>query len=232
MNGPTWENNEGTALSFDGTNDYVDTGFQQQFDAAGDFSYFTWIKTTDTTRSILMADLIAAGIPSINLELLTSRLRVYLYDGTNVKDYRQTTGAVQVDNKWHHVGLTYSGADQDLRLWSDGKELTGITKSTDGTLAGYLHNDTYSVLIGRDQRASTHYYSGLIDGVDIYSRALSPQEIAQLWNGGIRGAAYEMDGLASPFVTQWGSVAAAEAAAFQAAWGANATTVAGIASGF
>jgi hypothetical protein len=210
-------------LSFDGVNDYVDVIDNSALKP----SFITvsfWIKVNN-------ADNVAFPVPLVKLPINENFLFVIdsdnkpiwridvLGSGTD-HDAKDTSSVVSVGSWEHWVG-TYDG--KTVRFYRNGNQRA--TKSITGTLAA----DAGNLVIG-GQSGGGNAFDGQLDNIDIYNRALAPQEIKQLYNGGIRGAAYEMDGLASPFVTQWGSVAEA-AAAFEAAWGANATTVAGIASG-
>jgi hypothetical protein len=104
-----------------------------------------------------------------------------------------------------------------MRIYAEGKEVGNFSH------AYVPASPAHSLRIGEGNPGS-EYFDGYIDSIDVYSRALSPQEIRLLATR--RGIAYELD----TYITQWGSVAEA-AAAFQSAWGANATTIAGISSG-
>jgi len=218
-NGPTWVNDEGPALSFDGTNDYVAVG--DVLSQPNSFSVSFWVKFSADDASTI----ITAGYSYPDTGYLIRRSTSAPSDGVNfwldsgTEDEVSTAANSVVLNTWQHYACTYDGTIASIYLDGDHHESKAIAYVSAASPVG----------IGLAGGAGVHM-EGLLDDINIYKRALSPQEIRQLYNGGIRGAAYEMDGLASPFVTQWGSVAAA--AAFQAAWGANATTVAGIASGF
>jgi len=127
-------------------------------------------------------------------------------------------------NEWHHVVGIHDGSVN--HLWFDGVYVGG----TSGASLLYTGTRNVGARIGRYY--TTQYWPGQIDDVRIYPHALKPQQIKRLYSGGQgRGIGLGPDSLVSPYTTQWGSVAAAEAAAFQAAWGASATTIAGVASG-
>jgi hypothetical protein len=127
------------------------------------------------------------------------------------------------DGEWHHILFTQRDVSY-RELYYDG-ELAGVDTTT--RIPTGSNSDSQS-FIGNGTSTAVHAWTGGIDDFREYNRYVSANEAKQLWGGGKRRSAYETS-LVSPFVTQWGSVA--EAAAFQAAWGANATTIAGVASG-
>ncbi len=70
------------------------------------------------------------------------------------------------DGNWRHVGLAWDGSDRILYV--DGAEVARDTLSGLGSSEGGLYIGT-----GKDMALGT-YWSGLIDEVRIYNRAVSP----------------------------------------------------------
>jgi hypothetical protein len=148
---------------------------------------------------------------------INSDWRFWVSDGTT---FAFTSGPDPVNDigKWVHVAGSYDGST--IRLYHSGT-LVDSTAFTGGIGAT---GDPFTVGLPSDLNNPTVTdCDSYNDDIAIYNRALSPPEIRLLATR--RGIAYELD----TYVTQWGSVAAASA--FQAAWGANATTIAGVASG-
>ena len=202
-NGPTWVNDAGPALSFDGTNDYVAVG--DVLSQPNSFSVSFWVQFSADDASTI----IIAGYSYPDTGYLIRRSTSAPSDGVNfwldsgTEDEVSTAANSAVLNTWQHYACTYDGTIASIYLDGDHHESKAIAYVSAASPVG----------IGLAGGAGVHM-EGLLDDINIYKRALSPQEIRQLYNGGIRGAAYEMDGLASPFVTQWGSVA--DAATFHA----------------
>ena len=74
--------------------------------------------------------------------------------------------AVIIDGQWHRVGLTWDGSTRTLFV--DNVE---VAKGTQGTLVG----STGSLQIGAGKNLeSGSLWSGLIDDVKIYDRAMVP----------------------------------------------------------
>ena len=78
-------------------------------------------------------------------------------------------------NKWTHVAARYDG--KQMRIFING---TLDAATTPATAANTPRATTAPVLIGGD--SSTHRFSGTLDDVSIYGRALSDSEIADLAN--------------------------------------------------
>jgi len=79
-------------------------------------------------------------------------------------------------NEWHHIVATYNGSF--MRLYMDGVE------QSSGAATGSILYDNNTVLIGADSNQADHTpdegWSGFIDEVLIYNRALNQTEIAQI----------------------------------------------------
>ena len=78
-------------------------------------------------------------------------------------------------HKWTHVAARYDG--KQMRIFING---TLDAATTPATAANTPVATTAPVLIGGD--TSTHRFSGTLDGISIYDRALSDKEIADLAN--------------------------------------------------
>ncbi|MCU0917189.1 MAG: LamG domain-containing protein, partial [Planctomycetes bacterium] len=102
------------------------------------------------------------------------QLRLYWNGGQ--PDFRGTTNLR--DDTWHHVAFVRDKAANALSLYLDGRlEASTPTAGTDITL-GTLHK------IGGDNRASgMPYFHGLMDDLQIYTRALSKEGIAAVMRG-------------------------------------------------
>jgi len=84
------------------------------------------------------------------------------------------------DNEWVHVAVTVKEnatiSYPDVKLYLNGQDDTRKTTDPDAlnVVAGY------DVTIGRRHSAAQRWYSGLIDEVRIYERALTAGEVASL----------------------------------------------------
>ena len=75
------------------------------------------------------------------------------------------------DRRWHHIAVVKSGSN--LFVYHNGIYIISLSGATGPAPTGSR--------IGENDRANPEYWKGAIDEVAIFSRALSPQEIAQYY---------------------------------------------------
>ena len=166
---PFWQPSGGKfagALEFDGIDDYVETDFVLN-PAAESFSAFAWIKggspgqviisqTDDTGHGTrwLWAD------PSYGR--LITRLMHPPFDPL-------LSESVITDGQWHNIGLAYDFIGLRRFLYVDGAEVAKDTDFVGGmSVYGGLHFGASKTL------DAASFFSGLIDDIRIYNRAISP----------------------------------------------------------
>jgi hypothetical protein len=178
VNGPTWTSGMvGGALSFNGTNSYVDIAFVPAFDLTGDLTLSAWIDAaaTDGIRRIIALPRGATGGLEQYAVMLNSGALQFWLGGSSGNDTfistpYSTTGA------WHFVAATVSGSF--MSLYVDG--VPAVTGSFSGSASRVGHVDG-NLAIGRFSDTYPQVFSGAIDDVRLYGRALSDAEIHQLY---------------------------------------------------
>jgi hypothetical protein len=149
------------ALQFDGIDDYVSTPFVLN-PAESIFSVFAWIKGSAPDQLIISqqngADWLLADAQGCIMTALESSGRRPV--GPLISE------TIITDGNWHRVGLTWDGTNRtlyvdDVEVASD--TLTGLTSSEGGLYLG----------AGKDLEPGT-FWSGMIDDVRIYDRAVEP----------------------------------------------------------
>ena len=166
----------GQAVSLDGIDDYVNIdGYKGILaDAAGvqhEFTLSAWIKTA------VNGDIIAWGTNAAGQRMnfrVDTVLRVEHGNG----NVRGTNGPSLLDGQWHHVAATVpqGGRIMDVRLYVDGSDVTPASTTT----AAFNLTANVDVAIGMGGAAGGRFFTGLIDEVRMYDRALSPEEITWL----------------------------------------------------
>ena len=186
LSGPTWTigvGNIGGALHFDGTDDYVDVGtFDVIAGSAGNdgltlaawFKADSFISTSADNRIISKSTGTSTQnhywmLSTINSDGVKLRFRLKT-DGTTTT-LIASSGNIAV-GKWVHAVATYDGSN--MRLYQNGVEVGSTAKT--GTIST---NNAVSVNIGRSPDGSKEW-SGIIDDVRVYNRALSEEEIQAL----------------------------------------------------
>ena len=164
---------------------YVDVS-EYSHPGGGPLTLATWFKTADNFHSLpaihgrgdLSQDLAA-------VEIIEGRPSVSVFDSDAALQENRLTHPVELaDGQWHHLAMTFSASesgsprlDDTLKLFVDGKPSATSTQAL-GPL------DISGWHVGREYGAA-RYYSGSLDDVRMYARALGDGEIAQLYALGV-----------------------------------------------
>ena len=164
MGSPVWQPDSGIvagALQFDGIDDYISTDPVLN-PADGVFSVVAWIKGGAPGQVILsqidLVDWLLADSPDGNL---MTELRSAGRAGGPLQSQTSIT-----DGNWHRIGLVWDGSNRTLYV--DG---VPVAQDTQDSLEG-SENGLY-IGCGKAMETGT-FWSGLIDDVRIYNRAVSP----------------------------------------------------------
>ena len=186
------------SLSFDGSNDYVDLGNSPQIMGLpqGGFTIESWIKTTDTNRSVILGSYdggsrcVSFEIGANNATYRYGALRAWMQgDGANLDLWGSTQNIY--DGQWHHVAMVYDGVgSNNVHIYLDGE----LDKT--GTYSGQPYSiGSSSVVLGKDLRASNApHFGGLMDETRISGVALTPTQFAIRGSGEQNYYRMETDG--------------------------------------
>ncbi len=152
------------ALQFDGLDDYVSTPFVLS-PAVAPFSVFVWVKGGRPGQVVLAQTSAALGALWLYADSSGGNLATDLR-GNNRGSRPLTSQTTITDGAWHHIGFTWDGSDRVLCV--DDVEVARDTHAGLAPAIGGLH-------IGADNALSPGgFWSGLIDDVRIYNRAVKP----------------------------------------------------------
>ncbi len=175
--GPTWgPGMDGTALDFDG-NDYVDIADHVTLDAMPAITISAWINTgsqaeADEDTIVGKWDGSSPTAYLLRYDSLNNELDWFLAHGSIV-----ATNSVSIeDNAWHHIVAFWDGNDM-------GVYLDGIKLPNGDVYSGSMGNISANLHIGSTPHTANDRFTGKIDNVLIYSRALSAAEVWQLYIG-------------------------------------------------
>lgn len=183
-NSPLWSSGSfGPALDFNGVNNYVDIGNRPELFLSA-FSISAWVKRSGTPASqfggYFAADYNSAATLS-NYALKISGGQSGETTNTVVGFWENPTGTaskvlsttVTQLGVWYHVVFTWDTSTR--RLYLQGvEEATNATGQTRTDVGGNL-------AIGRPGSYAGLYFHGVVEGVCLYDRALSHQEIRWLY---------------------------------------------------
>jgi hypothetical protein len=161
---PTWQPDGGMeagALQFDGTDDYVVTGTAPNQET-GSYSVLAWIKDGAPSQVVLSqmgkADWLCTN-PSEGT--LMTELTIAGRNGSSL-----CSEVVITDGNWHRIGFVWDGSYRTLYV--DGLVVAEDTQDNLDISSNGLY-----VGAGKTMEPGT-FWSGMVDDVRIYSRAVSP----------------------------------------------------------
>lgn len=153
------------ALTFDGSNDYIDAGNDSSLQlTSGTLS--AWIKTSNAGAGYrgIFAKQSAFGM------FLKDNVFI-MYDWSGAGD--RSTGISLNDNAWHHVVCSFqSGVSNGTKCYVDGSNVMTTTIT--------VSSQSIALQIGWANSVG-QYFAGSIDDVRIYNRALSASEVLALY---------------------------------------------------
>lgn len=183
VNGPVWTTGIlAQALAFDGAGSYVNVPHAVSLNAYP-LTIAAWIKTGATTGVRAIVNKFVAGT-SDGYQLFVDNGRLcawylrdtanYVYDGTSCP----LATAGYVDDRWHHVAFVVDAAGG--RLYVDGVQRAALGwTGTSGP-----PTTTQPVHLGDYAGAAGGVFSGVLDDVRIYDRALTVTEISNFYSAG------------------------------------------------
>ena len=170
--GAAWtEGRHGNALSFDGTDDYVEVPDSSSLDITGDLTLSSWVKVDeiDTGRwqSILFKERGSNGSYSLDAETSSDPLATF---GINDGAWTRAYASASVDeDEWAHIAGVWNG--DWLLLYVNGDLVDAVAGS------GILSSDGPLRIGGTDVFGGNRHLDGLIDEVRVYNRPLSQHEV-------------------------------------------------------
>ena len=163
----------GQAFSFDGVNDFVEVPDNTSLDPT-EITIATWVNIASSPTTV--GNIVSKGVNSgYRFRINNDRAVQVLDRGSTNMLY--STGLVPL-NQWTHI--TVVGSSTGLRIY-----LNGILDASNSV--AYGAPDTSGTLKIGAEPGFGEFFNGLIDEVQIYSRALSASEIQGIFNAGDAG---------------------------------------------
>ncbi|MBI4739775.1 thrombospondin type 3 repeat-containing protein, partial [Candidatus Woesearchaeota archaeon] len=186
VSGATWGTGKVSgALSFDGVDDYVsipDANFPTGNSAR---TIEAWFKTGSNTMQIifLYGTLVSEDATYLIILSDPARLCIGNWGGG---PYERCGSAPANDNQWHHTALVYDGAG-NVKLYLDSNVELDYARTFNTSLTGT------AMISGSGMQGDR--FSGSLDEVAIYGRALSVSEVQRHYQQGLSGGGYSGDGI-------------------------------------
>lgn len=199
-NDPTWYDvgKNGSALNFDGTNDYVNMGDPTDGDldvGTGDFTIESWFYTNNASAN--QDILVKGGMDGVCTTDGNQSYGIYLYSGKY--RFKVNTGSVQscqtlisnsnVTTGWHHLVAT-ADRDGNMSIYIDGK----FDNSTSMSSFSNTLDSSVDLRVGSFPGNPAYCpFSGKIDQVQLFKYVRTPAQIAWDYNRGKPVGWWKMD---------------------------------------
>jgi alpha-tubulin suppressor-like RCC1 family protein len=167
----------GYALSFDGTDDYVEIADAASNQFGGNISVGAWVNIDPTGTGMRMVVSKFLSNNGFYLAVNASDQLEFSVGAASMSNVITSTSTLST-NVWIHVGATYNSGTQKARLFVGGA-LEGSKMITEGL---DLNNGS-SLRVGRDTNTAGGYFKGAIDHVVLYNRSISPTKFSDMLTG-------------------------------------------------
>ena len=186
------------AVEFDGNADYIDLGTSTTLKPNTAMSISAWVYSEDfgSDFKYIIAAWPGQGAES-NYSFFLGHggsgegngkigwgVMKHPAGGTGV--WLQTDDVVITLNQWHHVAVTYSGANNRMRIYIDGalKDATHLRNAVPSQISQGSHN----VAIGYNYNGSPSYpysWDGAIDELSMWDVELTADQVSYLYGNGV-----------------------------------------------
>jgi hypothetical protein len=174
---PAFINNDGQpagAYDFAGNGNYIDLNNESQFDFTSNFTVALWMNASNPGAT--WAQLIGKGDSSWSLDRAGSTNQLQFTTWASGPD--ELIGQTNVaDGQWHHVAIVHDGSQK--MLYVDGQV------DAQRSYSRLLSTNNVAVRMGFNTEFPSGQYSGLLDDIRVFKRALSQGEIQQIINEAI-----------------------------------------------
>lgn len=181
---PTWiPGVVGSALGFDGTNDFVIAADSADLRPAA-LSIAYWVNPSSAMtgyRDIISKRSSTAGN---KYGFLVERnpggaVSHYLWIDDSLNPQWRWANLTYVDDQWQHIVVTWQSGSK-IDVWRNGT----LAAQSAAAYTGFIPYDATSLTIGRNSQGLGSFFQGGLDEVAIWNRVLTSTEIAELYNSG------------------------------------------------
>ena len=185
----------GNGLSLNGNPSFIQTNSIMSFDRNTQFSIAFWVNTQVTGQDGFLVG------TSDGLGASSAGVQAWLWHGSDAMQWRleDTSGDVYAvsgvtnveDGKWHYITVTYNGISNEngMAVYVDGK-LDAVGSSSPISVSinptGVYYNA--QIAIGGANQDKYYPFTGSLSNVQVYSTALSQNQILQFYQAGITSA--------------------------------------------
>jgi hypothetical protein len=193
IRGATHTSGAGGYFTFDGINDYVDSG--NLGSGFNDYTVIVWFYPTSVTNHENVLDCNYStnsntGNLGPRLEMNSSGGLTWIYSDSTSNNNNYYSHSVKSSglsaNTWHCAAITYTSTGNTSVTYYNGSA-TGLSRSSVGSPSGqYTTFNDLNVGRGFHLGGGERYYTGRVGAVQIYNTTLTADDISQNFNA-LRG---------------------------------------------
>jgi hypothetical protein len=172
------------AVSFDGLTGFIEVPDTQSLHISGNLSLACWVKQSSLPASPALMYYLEKGLDdhdnyAMGVQASSGGLKLFFEfeDPSGINHHYLQSGTVGLTvGQWTHVALVFDDTANTVRFFKDGSQVGSVpvTESLNGSVTAPLQ-------IGRENFAGYEWpYSGSLDDLRIYNRALTASEVAAL----------------------------------------------------
>jgi MSHA biogenesis protein MshQ len=168
VNGVGFSSSNNGTFVFDGTNDYMDCGYNSNINNATQLTIECWYRSSNISKEgIIFGTNSYFPAYGYHMEIYQSKLLFQVFPSTSFVQSSITLS----NNIWYHLVGTYNSGAINLYV-------NGIT----GGSGNYTYSASSENLILGRYYAGTHSLEGQLSNVKFYNRSLTAQEVLQNYN--------------------------------------------------
>ncbi|SNR77754.1 choice-of-anchor D domain-containing protein, partial [Dokdonia pacifica] len=163
------------SITFDGVQDYLDAGDENELELAGAFTVSAWIKRINSDYTIV-SKRDAAFSEGYDVSVIPSgQVEMSWFNGSGTEENIRSNTQI-TENEWHQFAFTYDGSDT-ARVYID-----GVLDETEPGLSAPVGTAQSFLIAAADGTNPADFFEGTIDEVRVWNIELSQDQIRFIMN--------------------------------------------------
>ena len=176
---PVWVTGvTGSALQFDGSNDYIEVADSPSLDMPGSFTVAAWVRMEDGASTGTLVNKGDSGERTVRIRIVSGNDVEFRWDTTGGSSRQVTAENAIEDDAWHHIVCVYDQAAGENRVYVDGQlAASSSATGTPATNSAPLH------IGSRFADSFQNFLEGAIDELQILPEASSGSAVLAAMSG-------------------------------------------------
>ena len=181
IHGAKWtaKGKRGGAYEFDGKSSYIDCGNPRP-EWSDKITVSAWVRPGASDAKDDYSTIVTK-VHTFYFQLIRSARLAVHQGGTSPDKYHTSTSTI-TPGQWHHVAYTYDGSRVTIYVNGALDSVAPVEKVRAGAYKNHLGIGMNLTADGKPYFDSSRPFAGMIDEVMLYNRALSNEDIKQLYS--------------------------------------------------